>query len=300
MDTHHKEAIGFLARWLLLAFGGVCFAVFAWTAKHALASAVVGNEADVVLSDAVWRPWRRMHATGYLFPPGWAAAHTQFMAVAPGDHSWIAYVNRDRVYATVQDTSDPSVFPVGKLAPSGRMLDVAIKGIPYSGYAFRAAEAKLLILPRGRRLYAVDVRLALGDQQAARSVVGKLRRTGNIAMFYPGQDDLDPRQIADEYIRLREQVRLRFPDCPLVFTITRKQGKMDCLRQIRMTVRGTGSALPVVITGDASLAEMASRERFPVHLVGRPELIDPSGGPTCHRTMEDFGIYLDVHGGGSG
>jgi len=297
MDHHHKEAVGFLARWLLLAFGVACFVAFARSAMQALEISVASKGADVVLSDAVWHPWRRMHATGYLFPRGWAVAHTQFMTVMPDDRAWMVYGSRSRVHATVQDPTDPSAFPVEHVGPEGMMLDIAIKGLPHAGYAFRSAEAKLLIVPPGLAVFAVDVGLlrpSAGDEDALRTVVSKLRSRGKVAFFYTGAPDMNEREIAAEYLKLRRDVRTRFPDCPLVFTITRQYEKMSCLRKIRWTARDGASGSPIVITGDPELAATAAGRGFPTHLIGPRDGRVAKGRLSYHGSMADFAGWLEL------
>jgi len=270
MNAVLKETTGFLCRWCLLVVCCGLAASAGWSALVA-GSAIAGSaDAQVVLSDAAWRPWQRINAVGYLMPEGWATAHTQFVVVSLAENPWIVYGSKGKVFATIQDPGDFSPFPADELPTSGRIYHLNIKGVPYGGYAFHQAQAILSVLPHGRRVFAVDARLgrraAVGGEDVLALAMDRLTGCGSVVFFYVAAPDKRPAESAAHYLRVRADIRGKFPSVPVVYVHGSKR-KLPALAHLGATLGRYGRNRPVVVTQATDVAKAAAEGGYLTYLV---------------------------------
>lgn len=294
MSETLKEVIGFLSRWLLLAVVAGGGALFVWSA--AMVGSGAGAEADVVLSDAIWRPWRSVYASGYLLPYRRGTSGL-FITTAPGRRPRVVLARGYRFAAGLPKLPAGRNHIARRVPSSGEIHSIRVKGLPYGSYAFRSAEAICAVVPPGESVFAVDVRLIVeppsGSEEALAAVLRGMNSRGQVAMFYAGQPQTEADELAQQYRLLRRRIRADYPKVPVVFTIESRYHVLNSLRHMAWTLSRGGGGKPIVITASPNLADAAAREGFDTHLIAS----QPAGerarkNLTRHESLGDLADWL--------
>jgi len=303
MNETLKETIGFLSRWtLLLASVGGMVLVF-WAGLYGGSKATVGTQASIVFSDEIWTPWRLMRNRGYLFPSDWTFIATQFIVAADQPKPWLVQTRSGYIFATVQDPKSERFHSAEDISPAGTIFPVRLKGLPYGEYAFRSGEAICLAVRPRRRVFAIDTRLctelANRDRDRFDRCIRHLNKLGHVAMLYVGQSGMGAKEAGMEYLRVRSQIRKRYPLIPVVMSMRGRYEPVESLRHVRWTLRDRTRSALVAITGDVDLARAAVGEDFKTHLIAEPA--PESGGEeriVRHRSWEAFAEWVFREGRG--
>jgi len=261
MSDPLNEIVGFLSRWCLLAAAGLSALIVVCAALLAGSTTVDTMQARAVVSDAVWGPWKTPRVVGYLVSAGRIDSHDQFLAFVPGRKPG---PTRSGVGTFVADVPD-----------SGPGLhEVVLKGMPYGSFAFDEHRAICKVIAPRRKVFAIDARLVEmfieGQGQAWRRFVSDLQTGAEVVLFHPGP--------ADEYERLKKDIRSQYPGTPNVFSMRRRPALTDGIQAIHWTLsRGKGPR-PEVITADAELAQAAAAKGFTVRWIAPGRTDQPEGG----------------------
>jgi len=151
--------------------------------------------------------------------------------------------------------------------PPPGVRQARVRGLPYGPLAYQQDSFLLVSVDRAQRLFLLDARLAAGGRAAApqqvRAALRALRTRGQVALFHVGP--------ADAYADVRQALRERFPDTPVL----RGPGPGRPVSRFLSVVwswTGPPDRLPALVTGDQDLAMQAAdaKRPHPVHWVGGP------------------------------
>jgi len=285
MREGHKEFVGFLSRWCLLATASLSVLAVGWSLVGAASSVLDAVGRKVVLSDGIWWPWRRPYVTGYILPLRRRGRYARFLAVSSPGERLIVCGGRRSTSPPVGGDLERLRVELSQPGPPEVIRHLRIKGNPYGRYAFASDEAICKLIGPGRRVVAIDARFVLASpderQGAFRECIKLLTRHAEVAFFWPGE--------VGEYQASRRRIRQLYPTTPVVFAAGAKPSALDGLRHIAWTIYGRRRIKPVVVTGEGELARAAAEAGFPVHCISRGQAKPAGPGePTYYDTVTQF------------
>jgi len=303
-----REIRGFVCRWCLLVLSSTGVLGTGWMSAQWAASMRPVLSGDLVAPDSVLRAGKAQAPLVGRASPVTVNKHAERVLCA------------NRVGGiTVAPSYLERVYPVALGAQEGTNL-VLVKGVPYSGLAFKQDRPILLCIQPGRTVYLVDARLVLdapkGNASDAAEVISRLRAAGQVALFHAGE-------IA-RYAEVREQCHRLFPGIPVLGHVPEVPGTSPpavvVLLEAADRLKGPGEqgtirpagptasrptlprGMPQVITADPDLALVASRSHsrlMQVHLVGATDGRSYAGrGLLVHESLsklKEFAASEPIH-----
>lgn len=255
-----KEILGFLSRWTLLAMAAVCAACVAWAAAVGVMAAG-GEWPRVVLSDQIRQSGTARFVPGRIEPNVGTDSSLELISWPPGRRGETAYT-----------TQILALVAMEKEAPLG-LHPVHITGSPYGQFAFCQDSARCLVIPPGRRVLAVDVRLLEAPGQVE-AFIERVAGVAEVVLVRPGPVTSPAAQQA-----LRDAVMKRCPQTLLVYSTSLPGKATDALASIAGSLGRKDHAGVEFVTGDALLADAAAAERYKTYWVAGEEVggIQPRG-----------------------
>ncbi|MHC4982832.1 MAG: hypothetical protein ACYTF6_06650 [Planctomycetota bacterium] len=274
-----KEALGFLCRWCLLALAFVTVVLVALASIMASASAAAGLAAEMIVPDAVWGRKEGVHLTGFATPE--VARRYPQVAISSSPDSQLLLV----------PTSGEKISPQLSGCQVG-LNHIRTIGVPYSRHSFNKADAMLHVVPPGREVCLLDAATVLdgraNDPEGLADCLSELLKDADVVFFHEGP--------LEQFPHVRKRLRESYPRIGIVFFADRQLTPKTLSRMARtLAARKSESRKPVVITGDAQLANTAAAKGYPVHLLAAVATkVGRDGNPRVHESFAKFKEYLDV------
>jgi len=271
-----KEVVGFLCRWALLLVAGATVFLVAWASAVASASVAADLRAVMIVPDAVCVQTKGAHLAGFVSP------------VTFGRRPELALSNwGDSELLLAASYSSNRVNPRLSVYQPG-VNRVRVIGIPYCRHALYKAEAMLQVVQPDEEVCLLDAAAALKarpeDVTGCMAAIKEAHR-GDVVFFH--------NDVAEEFHRVRGQVRERWPNVPVIFSVDRawKPKTLSyAASALKRDKRDTRK--PVVITDDAGLAGIAVGSGFPAHLVTTAAGAKDAEKLRVHESFAKFKEYL--------
>ncbi|MGB2821449.1 MAG: hypothetical protein WBF17_10735 [Phycisphaerae bacterium] len=279
-DSHSREIVGFVCRWLLLAGAGAAVVAVTWASLLAAADVSGESRAQLTLRDWVAPPGPQadggVYLKAYLDPPASRSGLDVGLLVAEGHPLGVV-----RTYAG----------KCGMLLdnPQAGTIRILARGAPYSAIAFQARRCRLLCVPQDRLVFLVDARMALAAcgrrDEAWPDCLRAMKAVGEVALFHPGP--------WRNFLQCRRELRAMGLAEPILFD--ERQPDPIC------TLARVGSGLCrrhrcdgiEVVTADPELARQSAGARFITHLVADAAPATRQVGPLRrHRSLANLKDFL--------
>lgn len=274
-----REITGFLCRWCLLGGTGTAVAAMAWVSVGATAR--VGEEigAQLTMASELARPAAsrdgQVALRGYLGPPA-APGSAVALAVAEGQPMTLVRAAGGQCRACLRN-------------PQAGSVELLVRGMPYSAWAFQARRCWLVCIPGDARVFLVDARMDLagrrGQPDLWRACRLALADRGKVVLFHPG-----PKAAFDRCAGgLTEAGAVQ----PVLFDDDQPAACYTLRRAIAALARPRGAPRPEIVTGDAELALQAARMGLTVHLVCADTAgAKPTGRLRRHSSLAKLKVSL--------
>ena len=202
-SSHTREAVGFMARWTLLAFVAATIAAVTWASARTTAAITAAVRARLVVKDWVLRPAiggrRGFPLFGHVRPAPGGGSMSLALVCFPGRSIRLMKTMDERCPWRLTD-------------PRQGRYDVVIRGLPYGPVAFQTREAIVSCIPRDRPVLLVDARLALQQLRSRplrwRTCLRRMHAAGEVVLFHPGP--------MGEFTDCRDQLRQLHAGQPVV------------------------------------------------------------------------------------
>lgn len=238
------------------------------------AAAATETDWDLVIPDALWRESK----TDWAAMLGYCSRKFSYQSPPLGITVW----NAD----DYKFTGHRFDFITSR-GEAGHTV-VEVRGVPYGPFAFQKRTGNMYVVPRGKEVFLVDLRLAVRARRRSgddfEECLARLGRRGSVALVLC-------EKVENYRSAVRSAAELHF-DLP-VLCIDDPNGKfraMRTLQRTRNTLRHSkkDTSSPVFITDDITLARLADGEKFPTYFIGSRNDM-PGWKPKIMRQFDSFG-----------
>ncbi len=275
-ESHRREIVGFLCRWLLLAGAGTVVVAVTWASLLAAADVSGESRAQLLLRDWVAAPGRGdssgVYLRAHLDPPASRSGLDIALLIAEGHPLGVVRTYKGDCGMVLDN-------------PQAGTIPLLVRGLPYGAMAFQASRCRLLCVPSDRPVFLVDARMALAaggrKDEAWAACLRAMKAAGQVALFHPGP--------WRQFLQCRRDLRAMGVAEPILFDERRRDPTYTLTRvgnQLRRRHRREGIE---VVTADAKLARQSADRRFGTHLVADGVDAVPAAGPLrLHRSLANL------------
>ncbi|MFP3938558.1 MAG: hypothetical protein ACLFVW_09480 [Phycisphaerae bacterium] len=253
MIEEHREIVGFLCRWLLLAMVGAILLGAAWAGALATEAIAVETAARVVMPDGIARQRHNVWLVGYVRPrlPYSASTALLYQRGRAGDPR-SASVRGGKVnwYPAVGDAG---------------LERFEFRGQPHGPLATQRCAVRLLTVSAHETVWLIDAdwanRLSQDRGNELAGLLARLDARGAIAMFHTGP--------LNAFESCRDELRDKGFQYPILLELRDNGGPAYILRRTSRRIRRWEHNRDMfVITDDGEFARSAVEDGFRTHRVG--------------------------------
>lgn len=282
MHAEYKEPLGFLCRWCLLGLAGVVGLIAAWTALSSTVVSATETPGGIVSPDLICRPLDKEFADMWCYPTrpvSQLSAPIVMGAFGDGFQS-VGFTYGKRILLRVPPRKEG-------------LFSIRVSGIPYSPLAFHNSQSLLLVVREAKKVFLIDAAiLSVISSEPEKSYwckcLNEMRELGTVVFFHSGG--------IDKYEKMKEKIRRRYPEIPLLFAYHKgKTNLRITLQKVKSVLNPRGNLRQkiAVITPRTELADYTAGRGYPTHLIGQFEpTVKPMKNLYRHKTISDLEYYL--------